>query len=347
MKITRQLLLATLLVLATGTGLYAQEVIAEDDASNYTAAEFEAGENMGTGFGEWNRIINGEDAAITLQTAADNGENSAVIDTDGMSFVLRASASDASDQRVDLGRAFAAALEDGQTLNFKMAWNWASPGLTGFTLHNGGWDTEAVMRLDFDQAGYFVNGDSVEAHASTADWDEGDQWRQGGVALDVSITQNGANLDYTVVAITEQSHVDFSGTVEGVTADRINFFNDGRPNWSDTGQGSLFVNSFSIVEGGAVSNEREDVARTFALAQNYPNPFNPTTNISFTLEHASNVELTVYDALGREIRTLQQGMKSAGQHTSTFDASELNSGIYLYRLKTEAGTFTRKMMLIK
>lgn len=349
---TKQLLLIPLFVLASGSGLYAQEVVAEDEASNYTEEQFDDLENLGTGFGDWNRVVDGEDAAVLLQTAADNGENSAVIDTDGQSFALRSSEGDANDQRVDLGREFSAPLEDGQVFSFQLAWNWADPGLTGIALYNGSWeDDDEVMLLDFDAAGYFVNGDSVEAHATTEDWDgedgEGGGWREGGVALDVSITRNGDNLEYAVTAITEESHVDFSGVLEGVNADRVNFFNDGRPNWGDPGEGSMFVNSFTITEGEATSVEDDAVASSFSLDQNYPNPFNPTTNISFTLESAQDIHLAVYDVLGREIRTLESGRLSAGAHTIQFDASGLNSGIYLYRLSANDRTLTKRMTLLK
>jgi ELWxxDGT repeat protein len=83
------------------------------------------------------------------------------------------------------------------------------------------------------------------------------------------------------------------------------------------------------------------------LKANYPNPFNPTTNISFKLPQATHVEITIYDMLGREISTLVNGRRSAGQHTITFDASSLATGMYIYQLSTEESVKTKKMMLIK
>lgn len=352
MKIKRLLsiLLVPLFIVTMGADLNAQDTVAVDDASNYTSDQFQNLENRGSGFGDWNRVIEGEDAAVLLQTAQDNGENSAVIDTDGQSFALRASETDSTNQNVYLGREFSGVLEDGQTLSFDLAWNWATPGLTGFELNNGSWeDEDQVMRLDFDASGYFVNGDSVEAHASEEDWgtDENPGWREEGVALEVSFTRNGDNLGYTVVAITDSSDVDFSGTLEGVNADRINFFNEGRPNWGDTGQGSMFVNNLAIISGSETSIEQSETVESFALKQNYPNPFNPSTNITFTLDEASEIKLSVFDLLGREIEVLQEGVKSAGQYTVQFNAEGLNSGVYMYRLSTESGTQTRRMMLIK
>jgi hypothetical protein len=200
--------------------------------------------------------------------------------------------------------------------------------------------------LDFDSAGYFLNGELVEEHASIDDWD-GTGWRQQGVALHFKFTQDGDNLHYEVKALTEQSHVDFEGVLSGISFDRFLFFNDGRPNWGNPGQGSMYVNSFQIVQNQGTSVEPNERVAQFQLNQNYPNPFNPTTNITFTLDQAQHVKLAVYDALGREVMLLENGLRSAGEHTITFNAVKLNSGIYLYRLSSESFSLTRTMTLIK
>ncbi len=85
----------------------------------------------------------------------------------------------------------------------------------------------------------------------------------------------------------------------------------------------------------------------YKLLQNYPNPFNPSTKINFELKKESNVTLKIYDILGEEVATLVNGRKKAGRYTVKFNASNLASGIYFYRLN--AGTFTaiKKMILMK
>ena len=85
----------------------------------------------------------------------------------------------------------------------------------------------------------------------------------------------------------------------------------------------------------------------FKLDQNYPNPFNPSTKISFTVPHSTFVKLTVYDAIGNEVKVLINENKLAGTYTENFDAIGLTSGIYFYKL--EAGNFveTKKMMFLK
>jgi hypothetical protein len=101
---------------------------------------------------------------------------------------------------------------------------------------------------------------------------------------------------------------------------------------------------------GVLNVEREqtiDLPRDFALLQNYPNPFNPSTVIVYELPTVSDVVLTVYDMLGREVATLVRQRQAAGRYRATFNAQNLSSGVYLYRL--QAGNFvqTRKMMLLK
>ena len=88
--------------------------------------------------------------------------------------------------------------------------------------------------------------------------------------------------------------------------------------------------------------------KEFALMQNYPNPFNPSTTIPYTLKSSSNVRLSVYDLLGREVAVLVDNeRKAAGTYEISFQASYLPSGIYLYRIQTERFVNTKIMVLIK
>ena len=86
---------------------------------------------------------------------------------------------------------------------------------------------------------------------------------------------------------------------------------------------------------------------TFNLEQNYPNPFNPTTNIKYSVPTASNVKLAVYNVVGEEVAVLVNGYTEAGFYETTFDASSLPSGVYIYKLQSGATIETNKMMLLK
>jgi len=94
-------------------------------------------------------------------------------------------------------------------------------------------------------------------------------------------------------------------------------------------------------------DDTKAIAYKFSLNQNYPNPFNPITTISYGIEKASDVRLTVYDIMGRQVATLVNEAKKPGFYNVQFDASRMASGLYLYRI--EAGSFvkTHKMMLLK
>ncbi|TVQ75897.1 MAG: T9SS C-terminal target domain-containing protein, partial [Balneolaceae bacterium] len=90
-----------------------------------------------------------------------------------------------------------------------------------------------------------------------------------------------------------------------------------------------------------------DLPEGYNLGQNYPNPFNPTTQISFEIGQAGMTSLKVYDLLGREVATLVNSDLPAGSHTIDFDAANLASGTYMYRLEANGYVLTRKMMLVK
>jgi hypothetical protein len=96
-----------------------------------------------------------------------------------------------------------------------------------------------------------------------------------------------------------------------------------------------------------IPNIGNQLPKNFALYQNYPNPFNPATNITFDLPKGDFVRLKVYDALGREITTLVNDYRQAGRHTIQFNANELSSGIYFYKLSYENNSITSKMILSK
>lgn len=97
----------------------------------------------------------------------------------------------------------------------------------------------------------------------------------------------------------------------------------------------------------AVSLEEELDEVNFSLNQNYPNPFNPITTIPYTLSNTQKVTLDVYNMLGQKVAQLVNGVKPRGNHTVSFDASNLTTGIYLYRLQAGEKTSTRKLLLIK
>jgi len=90
-----------------------------------------------------------------------------------------------------------------------------------------------------------------------------------------------------------------------------------------------------------------DLPREFALEANYPNPFNPQTTIRFALPEAVQVRLHVYDLLGREVARLIDTDMEAGRHDVVFNAQNLASGLYIYRIQAGSFSHHRTMLLVK
>ncbi len=97
----------------------------------------------------------------------------------------------------------------------------------------------------------------------------------------------------------------------------------------------------------SVRNRGSDGPNSFALFQNYHNPFNPTTTIRYQIPEASFVTLKVHDMLGREMTTLVSERQNAGYHTVTFDAGNLPSGVYFYRISANRFSAVKKLLLIR
>ncbi|MFO8029636.1 MAG: T9SS type A sorting domain-containing protein [Cyclonatronaceae bacterium] len=102
---------------------------------------------------------------------------------------------------------------------------------------------------------------------------------------------------------------------------------------------------------GSVSTSGEqvaiDVPENLRLDQNYPNPFNPSTLIVYALQEAAEVSIDVFSANGQRVATINEGMRQAGTHQVSFDASGLASGTYVYQLRAGDVTMTRTMTLVK
>ena len=111
------------------------------------------------------------------------------------------------------------------------------------------------------------------------------------------------------------------------------------------GKGGSNVATVTGTEQSPASTEA--ASETPALTGNYPNPFNPETTISFSLPSNQRVRLTVYNALGQQVQVLVDGYMKSGSHQARFAAHQLPSGTYFTRLETEAGIFTKSIILMK
>ncbi len=121
--------------------------------------------------------------------------------------------------------------------------------------------------------------------------------------------------------------------------------------------GDSLQNWIVMLEGngdatGIELNLGEKVLKTYKLSQNYPNPFNPSTTISYNLPATEQVSVKVFNMLGQEVKTLTNGVMSAGQHTKVWDGTnnagiKVTSGVYVYTLQAGQHKLTKRMTLIK
>jgi hypothetical protein len=96
-----------------------------------------------------------------------------------------------------------------------------------------------------------------------------------------------------------------------------------------------------------VSNITNSIPVKYELSQNYPNPFNPVTKINYSIPKSGIITLKVYDILGRNVTTLVNEFKNAGNYSVEFNADNLSSGVYTYRLESGSYVETKKMLLVK
>ena len=101
------------------------------------------------------------------------------------------------------------------------------------------------------------------------------------------------------------------------------------------------------VGGGTAVAGNPVIPTQYSLDQNYPNPFNPSTKISYSLPASSKVSLKIYDSNGREVESLINGVQAEGKHEINFNAANLASGVYFYRITANNFMQTKKMILLK
>ena len=169
----------------------------------------------------------------------------------------------------------------------------------------------------------------------------------------VLFSNNMINWSDPILFNTEESK--YSGGVIVKTDTRKGFFTDyckqinalaGQRASQPYGPDTLIYGDIRI-DPSTFVEPNDNIPLEFKLSQNYPNPFNPTTNINFSLPERSFVELKIYNILGIEISTIVNKELQAGNYNFPFDAENLTSGIYFYKLNAGKFSVTKKMTLIK
>jgi len=216
-------------------------------------------------------------------------------------------------------------------------------GISSLTnIQDGDWALYAGV--EFGNSKYIIEPDSLQVTASCASsggvvqvWL--DSIDTGTKIAECNITSTGSLTNYktfttnvlTPVSGNHDVYLKFKGTDSG------NLF---MLQWLNFEDKSHPVTSVRDSQSG-------QIPKRFDLEQNYPNPFNPTTIISYQLPVVTHVSLEIYDVLGREVATLVNEKQSAGYHDVAFNADNLASGVYFYRIGTEVSTAVKKLMVVK
>ena len=175
------------------------------------------------------------------------------------------------------------------------------------------------------------------------------QWESvdGAISYRVQLVRNFANFAEARLIINETGITETELQIEGLDPNQKYCWHVACETADYVGPYSE-VSYFTTGEATAVEDE-ENVPTEFVLFQNYPNPFNPTTSIKFQIPEwvSGNVTLSIFDVLGRKIESLVNENLQKGIYEIEFDASNLTSGIYYYKLESGNYTNTRKMILLK
>lgn len=253
----------------------------------------------------------------------------------------------------------------GMSANYIAKWNGSSWSALGSGM-NTFVNSIAVNGSDVYAGGNFTTAGGISA-SRIAKWN-GSSWS----AL-------GSGLNNTVRSVQIISNIVFAGgnfnNAGGISAIRIAKWNGS--SWAALGSGvnaelfAIYPNTTDgkIYVGGNFTNaggitaskiarfndsetpvgisQYQEIPGEFKLFNNYPNPFNPKTKIKFSLPHAGNIRLTVYDALGKEVIVLVNENLQAGIYETEFEAANIPSGVYFYRIETAVYTETKKMVVVK
>jgi hypothetical protein len=119
------------------------------------------------------------------------------------------------------------------------------------------------------------------------------------------------------------------------------------PTWTASSLAYRDNMCFVMNPGTSVGTVNNIIPGEYKLSQNYPNPFNPTTKIEFALPKNGFVSIKIYDVLGREVKNLVNETKAAGYYSVDFNATDLSSGVYFYKLESNGFSDIKRMMLIK
>lgn len=211
-------------------------------------------------------------------------------------------------------------------------------------------DRRNRLRLKFDTEIESETRDTFEEDIFSTDNPSSEQ--TPGTKVNGALEENRVNVSGLVDITTLVKDDDTGETFEPLQPGETAYFRWQFSNTDGDGgslRSGLAINNLviSVFDGDTSIETGAGLPESFVLRQNYPNPFNPATQISFTLPQTTDISLNVYNIQGQRVATLAQGTTQAGTHHISFDASNLASGVYVYRLQAGNEVRVKKMTLIK
>ena len=221
-----------------------------------------------------------------------------------------------------------------------------------FYMNASKWENATVVTVDSNLTG--INVVLTQSH----------HWSNSGEIIGEIHSDNGSSLAGVLVTVKDSTGANIgwaitdangaytiSGVIQGtltITASSPQYNSQQQNTTYDPSTSNTTVNNFTMSKTvTTVENQPSSVPSRYVLENNYPNPFNPSTIIQFDLPVSSQVRLDIYNVLGQKVAELVNQQLTAGHYNIKFNAVNLSSGVYLYRI--EAGNFvsTKKMILSK
>jgi len=229
--------------------------------------------------------------------------------------------------------------------------------LTGTSVRTTGSGGEDFLTLKYDPSGNllwerFYNGTYGDGDYSKGISVDGDGNAYiTGVAFDLSFDFNYMTIKYDTDG-TQKWKISYDGGFTHRSDDAKAIVLDTAGNVVVTGissRGSNFddITTVKYSQTTGIQQISSEIPHKYSLSQNYPNPFNPVTNLEFGISKSGFVTLKIYNMLGKEVATIVNSDLNPGTYKYDFDAAELTSGIYFYKLESDNFSATKKMLLVK
>jgi len=199
-------------------------------------------------------------------------------------------------------------------------------------------DQASLLALDKNFP-YGITVDNRNKYLWVAGTDSTRKWVKG-----FEVTINFADFKEELPSATDPNNPNPAGAPFGAPSD-VALSKDGLTAYvADYGTRAIYKFKYGVPNG---INDDVTKAADFRLKQNFPNPFNPSTMISYTIPKGTNVKLVVTNTLGQVVATLLDSYQIAGSYSKVFNASDLSSSVYYYTISTDAGSLSKKMLLMK